>query len=155
LAHVELRQRCREYLFVNDVEVGSLTGFGGELGSRFYTGSKGATGFFAGPSVLFASCSSSPVRGGASQSFTSLGGAVDIGGQFIIGPGVVLGSAAAPVHEEQRGLATAPHEHAAPWLSFVSVGDWILNRVKAEPSKTYAEPRYGRHSPTYFVSESA
>ena len=76
---------------VNDVEVGSLTGFGGELGYRFYTGSKGANGFFAGPSVLFASYSSSPVGGGASQSFTALGGAVDIGGQFIIGPGVVLG----------------------------------------------------------------
>jgi hypothetical protein len=76
---------------VNDVEVGSLTGFGGELGYRFYTGSKGANGFFAGPSVLFASYSSSAVGGGSSQSFTALGGAVDIGGQFIIGPGVVLG----------------------------------------------------------------
>jgi hypothetical protein len=44
---------------VNDVEVGSLTGFGGELGYRFYTGSKGANGFFAGPSVLFASAAGS------------------------------------------------------------------------------------------------
>lgn len=76
---------------VNDVEVGSLTGFGGELGYRFYTGNKGANGFFVGPSVLFASYNSEAVGGGSSQSFTAMGGALDLGGQFIIGPGVVLG----------------------------------------------------------------
>lgn len=76
---------------VNDVEVGSLSGFGGELGYRFYTGDKGANGFFVGPSVLFASYSSEAIGGASSQSFTALGGAVDLGGQFIIGPGIVLG----------------------------------------------------------------
>lgn len=77
---------------VNDVEVGSLSGFGGEAGYRLYTGSKGANGFFVGPSVLVASYSSeSVVKGGASQSFTSIGGAVDVGGQWIIGPGVLIG----------------------------------------------------------------
>lgn len=76
---------------VNGTEVGSLSGFGGELGYRFYTGSKGANGLFVGPSFLFASYSSSPVGAGKSLSFTAVGGALDIGGQFIIGPGVVLG----------------------------------------------------------------
>lgn len=77
---------------VNDVEVGALSGFGGEAGYRLYTGSKGANGFFVGPSLLVASFTSeSVVKGGASQSFTSIGGALDIGGQWIIGPGVVLG----------------------------------------------------------------
>jgi hypothetical protein len=76
---------------VNDKEVGSLSGFGGELGYRFYTGSRGANGFFVGPSVLFASYSSESAVTKASQSFTAMGGALDIGGQFIIGPGVVVG----------------------------------------------------------------
>ena len=77
-----------------DVDAGSLNGFGGELGYRFYTGSKGANGFFVGPSVLFASYSQSGGVGAgtaSSDSFTSVGGALDVGGQFIIGPGVVLG----------------------------------------------------------------
>jgi hypothetical protein len=77
-----------------DVDAGSLNGFGGELGYRFYTGSKGANGLFVGPSVLFASYSQSGgVATGAasSDSFTSVGGALDLGGQFIIGPGVVVG----------------------------------------------------------------
>jgi hypothetical protein len=39
---------------VNGTEVGSLSGFGGELGYRFYTGSKGANGLFVGPvRILF------------------------------------------------------------------------------------------------------
>jgi hypothetical protein len=76
---------------VNDKEVGSLSGFGGELGYRFYTGSRGANGFFVGPSALFSSYTSESILGNTSQSFTALGGALDIGGQFIIGPGVVVG----------------------------------------------------------------
>jgi len=80
-----------------DIDGGSLTGFGGELGYRFYTGNKGANGFFIGPSVLFASYSASAPTGATAaaasgdSSFTSLGGAVDLGGQLLIGPGVVLG----------------------------------------------------------------
>ncbi len=80
-----------------DIDGGSLSGFGGELGYRFYTGNKGANGFFIGPSVLFASYSASAPTGvtaaaaSSDSSFTSLGGAVDLGGQLLIGPGVVLG----------------------------------------------------------------
>jgi hypothetical protein len=80
----------------SDIDAGSLTGFGGELGYRFYTGSKGANGFYVGPSVLFASYSTSTPDGSSagsssSNSFTSVGGAIDIGGQAIIGPGVIVG----------------------------------------------------------------
>jgi hypothetical protein len=84
----------------SDADFGTLSGFGGELGYRLYTGAKGPNGFFVGPSFLFASYSQS---GGiataagvgnpttASSSFTSFGGAIDIGGQGVIGPGIVIG----------------------------------------------------------------
>jgi hypothetical protein len=78
---------------INGVDGGSLTGFGGELGYRFYSG-KGPTGFFAGPSFIFASYSQSApsnVPNASSDSFTAVGGAVDIGGQAVVGPGIVLG----------------------------------------------------------------
>jgi len=68
----------------------SFTGFGGELGYRFYTGSKGANGFFAGPSIVVAKYSTS-IGDQSGSSFTSVGGAFDVGGQWIIGPGVVVG----------------------------------------------------------------
>ena len=77
-----------------EVDLGTLSGFGGELGYRFYTGSKGANGFFVGPSFLLASYSQSAPSGAqtsGSDSFLSYGGAIDLGGQAIIGPGVVLG----------------------------------------------------------------
>ena len=67
----------------------SFTGFGTELGYRYYTGSRGANGFFVGPSVLVAHYSESAA--GQSTSFNSIGGAVDVGGQFLIGPGVIVG----------------------------------------------------------------
>ncbi len=79
---------------------GSLNGFGGELGYRYYTGVKGPNGFFVGPSVLFGSYSQSggvtvnPDGSGTTTSagsFTSIGGAIDIGGQGVIGPGIVIG----------------------------------------------------------------
>jgi hypothetical protein len=74
-----------------EIDGGALTGFGGELGYRYYTGSKGANGFFVGPSALFGVYSQSAPGGATSQSFSAIGGAVDIGGQAIIGPGIVIG----------------------------------------------------------------
>jgi hypothetical protein len=77
-----------------EADLGSLTGFGGELGYRFYSGSKGMTGFYAGPSFIFASYTQSApsnVPNASSDSFTAIGGAVDIGGQAVIGSGFVLG----------------------------------------------------------------
>lgn len=80
---------------VDNVDEGSLSGFGGELGYRYYTGSKGPNGFFVGPSVLFGSYSQSYNGSFAgtngNSSFTSVGGAIDIGGQGVVGPGIVIG----------------------------------------------------------------
>ncbi|HTA93791.1 MAG TPA: hypothetical protein VK745_29645 [Polyangiaceae bacterium] len=82
------------------IDDGSLNGFGGELGYRYYTGVKGPNGFFVGPSVLFGSYSQSgglalnadgSAAAPSAGSFTSYGGAIDIGGQGVIGPGIVVG----------------------------------------------------------------
>jgi hypothetical protein len=71
-------------------DLGSLSGFGGELGYKYYSGRKGPNGFFVSPSFLFASYSSTQ-SGRADNSFTSFGGAIDIGGQGVIGDGFVIG----------------------------------------------------------------
>jgi hypothetical protein len=73
-----------------DVNLGSVSGLGGELGYRYYTGRKGPNGFFVGPSFLFASYKRT-IDGAPDVSFTSVGGAIDIGGQGVIGPGIVIG----------------------------------------------------------------
>jgi hypothetical protein len=77
----------------------SFTGFGTELGYRFYTGKTGMTGFYFGPSVLLgtytASADSGATGAGSSSSsisFQQIGGALDIGGQAVVGPGVVIGA---------------------------------------------------------------
>jgi hypothetical protein len=67
-----------------------FTGFGSELGYRFYTGEKGPNGFYVGPSLLVAHYSTS-AGGQSGASFSSIGAAVDAGGQWVIGPGVVVG----------------------------------------------------------------
>lgn len=80
-----------------DVDLGSLNGFGGELGYKFYTGSKGPNGFYVGPSLILGHYSASAPSGTAAagssgnDSFTSYGAALDIGGQAIVGPGIVIG----------------------------------------------------------------
>lgn len=66
-----------------------FSGFGGELGYRFYTGERGMNGLFVGVSALGGAYrAQSPL---ADKSFTSFGGAVDVGWQAIVGPGIVLG----------------------------------------------------------------
>lgn len=68
----------------------TFSGFGGELGYRFYTGEKGANGLYVGPSFIFGSYSAK--SGGADdKSFTAYGGALDVGIQGIVGPGIVIG----------------------------------------------------------------
>lgn len=66
-----------------------FTGGGAELGYRFYTGDHGANGFYIGPSFLFGAYSTS--LGDQKSSFTTLGGAIDLGGQALIAKHVVLG----------------------------------------------------------------
>jgi hypothetical protein len=67
----------------------SFTGFGTELGYRFYTGQRGPNGFYVGPSLLVGTYSTE--AGEKSVSFSSIGGALDIGGQTVLGNGIVLG----------------------------------------------------------------
>lgn len=73
-----------------ELDAGSLNGGGAELGYKYYTGNKGPNGFYVGPSFLFGSYSASQ-SGFANDSFTSIGGAVDFGGQAVVGPGIVVG----------------------------------------------------------------
>jgi len=72
----------------------SFSGFAGELGYRFYTGEKGFNGFFVSPQFLFGAYKShrsgSTIITTQDQNFTSLGYAIDIGGQGQIG-GFVIG----------------------------------------------------------------
>jgi hypothetical protein len=81
-----------------DIDGGSLVGFGTEVGYRFYSGDAGADGFFIGPSAIGAFYSQSAptgVNGAAaatSDSFGSFGGALDLGAQKMFGPGVLVGA---------------------------------------------------------------
>jgi hypothetical protein len=75
---------------VNGESVGHVVGAGAELGYRFYTSRYNLAGFYVGPSLLAGTYSSGGGTGD-SVSFQSLGFAVDIGGQAVIGPGVVIG----------------------------------------------------------------
>jgi len=87
-------------------EIGSVkssyTNFGGELGYRFYSGNRGANGFFAGPAFIFqmnnATVEATGLAGqggtSASSSFTNYGVALDIGGQHIWRNGITLGAGA-------------------------------------------------------------
>ena len=89
-------------------DLGDQNGIGTELGYRYYTGSRGPNGFFVGPSLVFGSFYKS---GGEAatierpssnaslalfttsrpESYNAYGAAIDIGGQFIVGPGILFG----------------------------------------------------------------
>jgi hypothetical protein len=68
-----------------------LTGFGGEVGYRFYTGEHGPHGFFAGASALVAELeyvhgnpTNLPKDPANDTQYVQLGGAIDVGYQIII-----------------------------------------------------------------------
>ncbi len=67
-----------------------FSGFGGELGYRFYTGERGANGFFVGPSLIAGTYTAS-ATGSEKVSFSSIGYAVDLGGQHIFRNGFTIG----------------------------------------------------------------
>src|SRR5690606_7695872 len=75
----------------------SYTNIGAELGYHFYTGNRGANGFFIGPSLIFQNNSVSTTTnvGGTTQSadssITSYGAALDLGGQHIFRNGFTIG----------------------------------------------------------------
>jgi hypothetical protein len=66
-----------------------FSGFGTEVGYRFYSGERGANGFFVGPSLLLGTYTAK--AGSESVAFTSVGYAVDIGGQHVFSNGLTLG----------------------------------------------------------------
>jgi hypothetical protein len=67
-----------------------FSGVGGEIGYRFYTGERGANGFFVGPSLLLGTYTAK-ANGGDSVAFNSVGYAVDIGGQHVFSNGLTIG----------------------------------------------------------------
>jgi hypothetical protein len=73
--------------------------FGAEIGYHYYTGKRGASGFFVGPSLLVMTARSSvtPSGTGASRvtdSFFSYGAALDVGGQHVFDSGFTIGGGA-------------------------------------------------------------
>jgi hypothetical protein len=78
----------------------TLTGFGAEFGYRFYSGTQGFNGFFAGPSLLIARYSVTDKyrvtdtysRNDTSYAFSSVGAAIDIGAQWQLGHFIIGGS---------------------------------------------------------------
>lgn len=78
----------------SDNQKTTYSNYGGELGYRFYSGSRGANGFFVGPFVTAFSSNTSTSGGGkadASSSLVAYGAGVDLGGQHVFDFGLVLG----------------------------------------------------------------
>jgi hypothetical protein len=74
----------------------SYTTIGGEVGYHYYTGSKGANGFFVGPSLVLnhVGVSTKANNATASSSIMSYGAALDIGAQHIFDNGFTIGAGA-------------------------------------------------------------
>jgi hypothetical protein len=81
---------------MNDVKT-SFTTYGGELGYHYYTGSRGANGFFLGPSFIFMrshsaeECVTAGCKLGADMDFSTYGMAFDVGGQWVSSGGFTIG----------------------------------------------------------------
>jgi hypothetical protein len=63
--------------------VQKFTGFGAELGYRYYAGTRGPRGFFIGPSLIVAAVNVQ-AQSGASTSYADLGIAADAGYQLLV-----------------------------------------------------------------------
>jgi hypothetical protein len=108
----------------------SYTNFGGELGYHYYTGTKGANGFFIGPSAIVMvsnSTTTANISGQSSQASTSttaFGGALDLGGQhvfdngFTIGGGVGVMYLVASTSDNQQTSSTAKVAGVLPRVLF-------------------------------------
>jgi hypothetical protein len=70
----------------------SFTGVGGEIGYRYYSGTRGPIGIFVGPSLIFGVYNAGLPNG--NQAFTDVGLAVDGGVQTILLDHLVLGAGA-------------------------------------------------------------
>lgn len=85
------------------------TNVGGELAYHFYTGNRGANGFFVGPFVTFISQSATSSGGGVSAdaSATIFGGGLDLGGQHVFRNGFTIGAGGGVMYLKQSAEATA------------------------------------------------
>ncbi len=87
-----------------------FTGVGGELGYRYYTGSRGMNGIFIGPSIIGGVYNADLMQG--NTAFTNIGVAADIGIQQVFFDHLALGAGAGiqylSVSENFGDLATGP-----------------------------------------------
>jgi hypothetical protein len=66
-----------------------FSGFGGEIGYRYYTGQHGPRGFFAGPSLIVGAMKAK-AQNGSTTDYVDVGGAVDIGYELLVVDAVAL-----------------------------------------------------------------
>ena len=66
-----------------------FSGFGGEIGYRYYTGARGPRGFFVGPSFVLGAMSAK-AQNGSETDYLDLGLAVDVGYEAVLADSVVL-----------------------------------------------------------------
>jgi hypothetical protein len=90
-----------QFVSVGSDQLGTkYTNLGAELGYHFYTGSKGANGFFVGPSLVYMHSSakttgtSAGVTNSVEASISAYGVAVDLGGQHVFDNGFTIGGGA-------------------------------------------------------------
>ena len=67
----------------------TFSGFGGEIGYRYYAGHRGPRGFFAGPSLIVASMTAT-AQNGDKTSYLDYGLALDIGYELLVGDAVAV-----------------------------------------------------------------
>ena len=67
----------------------TFSGFGGEIGYRYYAGRRGPRGFFAGPSLILASMTAT-AQNGSKTSYLDYGFALDIGYELLVGDAVAV-----------------------------------------------------------------
>lgn len=73
-------------------ELTGVTGVGTEVGYRYYTDRDRPAGFFFGPSLIGGGFHQTNDSGQVTRSFALGGVAMDLGGQVIVGPGIVIGA---------------------------------------------------------------
>lgn len=77
--------------FLTDSTGDKFTNYGGEVGYHFYTGVRGANGFFVGPSAVYTNYNIKDGQTGAHSGFSAYGAALDIGGQHVFPFGLTVG----------------------------------------------------------------
>jgi hypothetical protein len=66
-----------------------FSGFGAELGYRYYYGQRGPRGFFLGPSLIFGAFTAT-AQNGTKVDYANLGGAIDVGYEMLVADRVAL-----------------------------------------------------------------